>query len=146
MYLILLYCMIFCHIIDDYVLQNVLGKLKQKKFWQEEVHKEISEWRDLKNTIYKNDFIVALICHAFEWSFMINLPLLLLVYNKVGITIPFLIFFNVSIIVNTITHSVIDNIKANEKAINLVTDQLLHFAQIIITWVAFGLINGFKWV
>ena len=58
--------MIFLHIIDDYVLQApCLCDLKQKSFWE----------KNAPQTMYKNDYIIALIMHAFSWSFMIMLPI-----------------------------------------------------------------------
>lgn len=46
-----------------------------------------------------------------------------------GITLRFL--------VNALVHSIVDNLKANELKINLITDQAIHLAQIIITALIF---------
>jgi len=63
----ILLSMIFLHIIDDYKLQQgVLANLKQKKWWKEQ--KEY-KW------MYKYDYIPALLNHAFSWTFMIMLPI-----------------------------------------------------------------------
>ena len=114
--------MIFLHIIDDWVLQNKLALMKQKDWWTS--HPEYKE-------MYKYDYIVALLTHAFSWTFMIMLPIAYtLSWNITWI-------FVVSFVVNLIEHAVIDDLKANQKKINLITDQVLHIVQIIITYCVF---------
>ena len=99
----ILLAMIFCHIVDDYYLQGPLAKFKQKSWWEE----------NYPAKMYKYDYIIALLEHAFSWTFMMMLPLF---------------------IANLIIHSIIDYMKANMKIINLTVDQLLHILQILITW------------
>ena len=118
MKLFILFAMIFAHIVDDYYLQGILAKMKQKKWWQENAPSEL----------YRNDYIVALIIHSFSWSFMITLPTLFVSTNYIII-----VFF---IILNTILHAYVDNAKANEYSINLIVDQICHLIQIIGTWIA----------
>ena len=141
---ILLISMLFCHVIDDYVLQDKLANLKQKKWWEKEL-KKVNPKARLSSTIYKNDYKMALLCHGFEWSFMIHLPLLLLMF-KVGIDTEFVVFYTISIIINTVMHSIIDDIKANDLIINLVTDQIFHFVQVILTLILFCMINGWNYL
>jgi hypothetical protein len=119
--------MIFLHIIDDYVLQApCLCNLKQKSFWEKNVPDEQ----------YKFDYIVALIMHAFSWSFMIMLPIAFAVnFNVCGA-------FLLSLLINTIIHAVTDNLKANKKVINLWIDQATHIVQIFITAAIFSM-GGF---
>ena len=110
--------MIFCHIIDDYKLQGILASMKQKKWWEEQ-----KEYKKL----YKYDYIWALITHSFSWSFMIMLP------------IAFKMNFNINsyfvwmFILNILIHAYTDDLKANRHKINLIHDQLVHIAQIIMT-------------
>ncbi len=118
MKLLILFAMIFAHIVDDYYLQGILAKMKQKKWWAE----------NAPDKLYRYDYIVALITHAFSWSFMITVPTLL-ISDKYFLMC-------VSIIINTICHAYIDNKKANEFSINLITDQLCHIIQIICLWLA----------
>ena len=40
----------------------------------------------------------------------------------------------VLLIVNLMIHMFVDNLKANEKKINLIQDQIIHVIQIIFTW------------
>ena len=57
MLLVLLFAMIFCHVVDDYYLQGVLAKLKQKESWPQDKPQ------------YRHDYIAALAAHAFSWAF-----------------------------------------------------------------------------
>ena len=122
MKILILFAMIFAHIVDDYYLQGVLAKMKQKKWWEE----------NAPDKLYRHDYIVALIAHAFSWSFMINIPTLFISTNY----IVMLLF----IVVNTYVHAYVDNAKANKFSINLIIDQICHIVQIIGTWVAIVLI------
>ena len=123
MKLFILFVMIFAHIVDDYYLQGILASLKQKTWWENQ--------KSYK-PMYKYDYIVALIMHAFSWSFMISLPILYLGFTK---------WIAVAIILNTIIHGIVDNLKANKGKINLIVDQSIHIVQIIITWILFVVIK-----
>ena len=109
--------MIFLHIVDDYYLQGILAQMKQKKFRKEQAPDEL----------YKYDYIWALIMHAFSWTFMIMLPLIFVS--------PINPAFYVIFIVNLAVHAYVDNLKANKHKINLWQDQLIHLAQIILTFI-----------
>lgn len=111
----------FCHIIDDYYLQGKLALFKQKSWWEEKA----------PNEMYKHDYIVALMMHSFSWAFMVMLPVA--VSQEFQIDAVFMIMF----ITNTIVHAIVDHLKANKRKINLVTDQLVHVGQIIITFIVF---------
>ena len=124
MKLIILIFMFFCHIIDDYYLQGCLANLKQKSWWEKQT----------SNKLYKNDYKIALLEHGFSWSFMIMLPTLIYMFYINNILI---IPYVCALIINFLVHSFIDNLKANKLCINLVTDQCLHFCQILITWFVF---------
>lgn len=121
MKIVILIVMFFCHIVDDYYLQGCLANMKQKLWWQTLT----------SNKLYKYDYIMALLEHAFSWSFMIMLPALIyMIYNNelhIGLYVAMLVG-------NLIGHSIIDDLKANELCISLITDQCLHFIQIIVTW------------
>lgn len=118
--LVLLY-MIFLHIFDDFHLQGILADMKQKSWWEEQI----------KDSLYKHDYIIALFIHAFSWSFMIALPVIAYYGWITRIDIIFVI------VLNCIVHAYIDDKKANKKTLNLVEDQLLHLFQIITTWYIF---------
>lgn len=118
----ILLTMIFLHIIDDYKLQaGVLAFLKQKAWWAEQ-----KEYKDM----YKYDYIPALIMHAFSWTFMIMLPIAFALEFNIG-------WWIIAYIVNMSIHAFVDDLKANRYKINLVADQSIHIAQIIITWLLF---------
>lgn len=112
--------MIFLHIVDDYYLQGILASMKQKKFWKEQAPDEM----------YKFDYIWALIMHAFSWAFMIMLPLTFA--TAVGPA------FYVVFIANLAVHTYVDDLKANKHKINLWGDQLIHMAQIVLTFLILG--------
>lgn len=126
---ILLLCMLFCHIVDDYYLQGWLASAKQKSWWE----------KNNPNPLYKNDYIMALSEHAFSWTFMIHLPLvvaMVITSKYISITL-FLTLFAV----NWVVHIITDDTKANKLKINLVQDQLIHICQIFITWLIYILVS-----
>lgn len=130
--ILLLIIMIYCHLIDDYVLQGILAKLKQRNYWVGATGPKYEK--------YKYDYIVALICHALEWSITISIPILVLFYCNPKIILGIIII--VAIIVNTIIHSIVDHLKANEFMINLVIDQSIHLLQIVVYWLAIIFLGG----
>lgn len=122
MKLIILLTMLFLHIVDDYYLQGILAQMKQKSWWK----------KNAPDELYKNDYKIALLEHAFSWTFMIMLPITITMIiqnnyiNRIYIT---------CFIMNWILHAVIDHLKANRKTINLVIDQSCHVLQIVVTWI-----------
>ena len=114
--------MIFCHIIDDFVLQApCLCDLKQKSWWE----------KNAPDNMYKNDYKIGLIIHSISWSFMIMLPIA--IYYKFDINM----YFIFSMIGNAIIHGFVDDMKANKYKINLVLDQSMHMIQIILIFIRF---------
>ena len=128
MKIIILLIMLFLHIVDDYYLQGLLAKLKQKSWWKENAPDEM----------YKNDYIIALIEHAFSWTFMIMLPFTITYLTK-SKEIPIILYTQI-FVWNCTIHSIIDDLKANRYAINLTADQTIHIIQIIITWIILELL------
>lgn len=113
--------MIFCHIVDDYYLQGILAKMKQRDWWKDKVP-------DKRYEKYKYDYIVALICHSLSWGFMIMLPIFIITSWNPAWWVYFVWFWNCLI------HGVVDDFKANRKKLNLIQDQIIHFVQILVTW------------
>lgn len=111
--------MIFCHVVDDYYLQGILSQMKQIDWWK----------KNAPDRMYENDWIIALTMHAFSWSFMIMLPVAF--YMSFELTA----FYFVALLVNMLIHLVVDHLKANVKCINLMTDQSIHVAQILLTFI-----------
>ena len=70
--------MVFMHIVDDFYLQGILAKLKQKSFWRDN-----TSWESYTR-LYRNDYIVALAAHAFSWCICIHLPVFVLWYFTGG--------------------------------------------------------------
>ena len=110
------------HCIDDFVLQSAFLVNGKQKFW----------WRNqTSEDLYKNDYIVCLIIHGLEWSLFTFLPILILEESTW--------FLCGIILINTIIHAYVDDIKANKKKINLVTDQVIHISQIMLTYFIWGI-------
>lgn len=128
MKLFILLIMIFVHILDDFHFQGILANLKQKSYWEKQIQ-ELSNSCHLTE-LYKKDWLISLIIHAFQWTFIVML--VLVVYNNSLITSP---VFYIIFILNIIIHAITDHLKCNKFYINLVTDQLIHLNQIAITWV-----------
>lgn len=62
------------------------------------------------------------------------IPTIYTYFNQYDLTFKLYMFvfcFNWAI------HCIVDDCKANKKNINLIQDQLIHMAQIIITWIIF---------
>lgn len=119
--MIFIFSMIFCHIVDDYYLQGWLASAKQKSWWETNAPDEL----------YKNDYKMALIEHAFSWSFMIHIPIIV---SSFFIEISYLsCVYSITLVMNMCIHAFVDNLKANKKKINLVTDQIIHLFQVVIT-------------
>ena len=124
--ILLFLAMIFLHIVDDYYLQGWLASAKQKSYWKQ----------NAPDKLYMHDYIMALFMHSFSWAFMImivpSVYTLITTINinnaSLGIALIFL--------ANLCIHMTTDNAKANLKKINLVQDQLIHLAQITITWIS----------
>lgn len=113
--------MIFLHIVDDYYLQGVLANMKQKQWWQ----------NNAPASLYRYDYIAALIMHSMSWAFMIMLPIAIKMSFDIGG-----LFIGVWI-VNAIIHGVVDDLKANKHKINLIQDQSVHMVQIVLTVIIF---------
>ena len=124
MNIFLLISMLFCHIIDDYYLQGILASMKQKSWWE----------KNYPNEKYKNDYLMALFMHSASWSFMVLLPTSIYALINSFFDSFWIIWF-VMWIINLIIHMVVDNLKANKLKINLMTDQIIHIIQIIITFI-----------
>ena len=118
---IILFSMIFLHIVDDFCLQGIMASMKQKSWWQKDPVGSQPK--------YKHDYIAALFAHSFSWSFMIMLPVMLWGQWEWPI-----------LLANMFTHAAIDDAKANKMQINLIQDQTFHVIQILMTWLVFVVI------
>ena len=115
--------MFFFHIVDDYYLQGWLASAKQRKWWE----------KNAPDKLYRFDYVMALGCHSFSWSFMIMLPIAIATNWNMGLL--FLAYpLNMGI------HMFVDDLKANKLKINLIIDQCIHFVQIVVTWLIWFLV------
>lgn len=129
-YVFTLFIMLFVHVLVDFTLQGVLSQFKCQSYWEDKYSDEEYKLR------YRNDHKISLWCHSISWSAAIIITIMGFIYKSVfsymaeDMTTLIVIVF----ILNTIIHYCVDDLKANKHKINLVVDQLIHFAQIIITW------------
>ena len=118
--LIVLSSMVFLHIIDDFVLQTKLADMKQISWWK--IHAPAS--------IYRNDYKLCLLAHGYEWAFMMMIPVVFAMGFDLG-------WMWVMLPVNATVHAAIDHAKANDMALNLWQDQMLHLGQILLTFILY---------
>lgn len=120
-----LFVMIGMHIFADFIGQGWFMQGKQKAWWQKMCQKELG--KKLGETKYKYDYLVGIVLHSLFWSMLVCLP-----------------FFGLrslwnAVLLNTAFHAVVDDLKANRGALNLIQDQLLHLFQIGVTaYLMFG--------
>ena len=124
--IVVLLIMVQMHIIDDYCLQGKLASFKQKRWWEE----------NYPDKMYRHDYLMALFLHAFSWTFMTMLPVM--VYRLLLGDLPLWCYGVFA--VNWLIHGVVDHFKANKLAINLIADQSIHLVQVAVTWVVLVLL------
>lgn len=113
---------VLLHLVADYTLQGCLANMKQKLWWDS----LFKQHPDKDSAPYKHDYKCALFCHALYWTLITFAPIVFCINitNSVMIDI---------VILNTIVHYIVDDLKANKFMINLWVDQILHFVQIGLT-------------
>lgn len=120
----MLLCMVFMHIVDDYYLQGILASMKCRSWWKEHAPEKM----------YEDDYIIALFMHAFSWTFMIMIPVAVYALTNGEASV---VLFAWLFAANMLVHAAVDDAKANDKKINLITDQTIHLIQIAVTWLCF---------
>ena len=115
---VILVLMLLGHLVADYTLQGWLADVKQKSWWR----KIFGGHEEAVPDKYKYDYIAALVCHALYWSIFICAPFFASSW------------FLVAVVLNTVVHAIVDDLKANKMKINLIQDQLLHLGQILLTF------------
>lgn len=121
--ILILAAMLFLHLFADYNLQGDLSKLKQREWWRKSTVRHI----------YDNDYKMALFEHAFAWSFVMSLPLLVIAIADHNIFLAWIVV--IGYLPNTLIHAAADDWKANLQALNLTEDQTIHIVQILLTWI-----------
>ena len=132
MIIMIIFSMLFLHIIADFCVQNeFMAKFKQKKSWHTlDLRDTFNRPDDARKMVkkYQFDYIPVLFVHAFSWAFITHLPLLHYVfYSKILMPETWCVF----VLIQTFVHMYIDNKKCNKFEINLIVDQLLHLLQIL---------------
>ena len=127
--------MLFCHIVDDFYLQGPMAQMKSKSWWEKRMDNVV------ERRLYKNDYKIVLIEHAFSWTFMMMLtPMMLMIFSKDYHFVTYIIMF----LLNWLVHTLIDHAKANLRIINLLTDQFIHIIQVVVTFIIFILVGVIK--
>ena len=122
--------------IDAYDMPKEFAKLQSQDMGKVGAVQDLL--RGIDKILNMVDYITALLIHGLSWSIMIHVPLMFLG----GIRDDF--FLLLSVLLNTVIHAIIDNLKANKLKINLDVDQCLHGLQIVITWIIFSLISYYQ--
>lgn len=124
--------------LQEYSFRNLDDSERERVYRGEIVEIEVYSGRkevwkpNAPNPLYKNDYVMALVEHAFSWTFMIHIPII--IYSVAyGLQLNILLFITI-FTVNWLIHTVTDNAKANLMKINLIQDQWIHIAQIFVTW------------
>lgn len=126
MAILIILCMWYVHIVDDFHMQGILAMMKCKSWWQE----------NYPDQLYAGDYLIALISHAFQWSFVVHLPMIIwkliqgISFDNENVT-----WVLMSVVIHTAIHAVVDNLKANKHKISLNTDQGIHLMQLLIIYV-----------
>ena len=118
----LIFLMYLMHYIEDFHLQGCLANLKQKKWWVENVS------RNLDATKYRKDYTMGLLAHSIENALFVMAPLIvdLLLSEHAGALQNTWFLFIPATFALAMTHYSIDDAKANLFKINLIQDQVLH--------------------
>lgn len=130
--IIILILMFYMHVIDDYILQGVLAKMKQEQWWRSKLGVNFKK--------YRYDYIVALFWHSLSWSISISIPAIMYCFYRSNFTPSAVII--IAILANTIIHMIVDHMKANMLMINLLADQIIHMLQVIIYWILLITVGG----
>lgn len=117
------------HIFADFTMQGWFANGKQKRWWEEQCKKEGVSFEP-----YQNDYKLCLVLHALYWS-LITFSVVLCV------TMPHPAVVVLAVLINTVIHTFVDDAKANKMKINLITDQIFHFVQILGTVFVLWIIN-----
>jgi len=128
---LILIVMLFLHVYADYSLQGILADMKQRSWWIEKLG--IKYAKEPENSMYSKDYLVALITHAFEWTFVVMIPMLYFCVKN-SCEMPMIIVYVVLLVSETGVHAEIDNDKANNKILSLAGDQFLHIVQVFFIW------------
>ena len=113
--ILVLVLMLLGHLLADYPLQGWLAQAKAKSYWENSPQKN------------RHDYIAALLGHSIMWGIIMFAPIMYYSWNNLN-------WWWFLLPINIIYHYLVDELKANLKAINLWQDQLYHLAQILMTW------------
>lgn len=132
--LFLLLVSVYLHFWDDFHHQGCLKEMKQRIWW--ETHPQYTDE-------YANDYKICMMVHAFEWACAVHAPYIIYgLYNGLFTDMKVVMTLT-SITFHMLYHARIDSMKANERKINLVTDQANHMIQLLVIMTTFGAMGFF---
>lgn len=125
--------LIALHLLADFNLQvqGGMDKFKCRDWWIEQTSKPVWGSSAEQFRKYRFDYHAGMFCHALMWSIVTFAPLLWMApgwWSVLLILVP-----------NIAVHHVVDHLKANRYRLNLVQDQLIHLAQIVVTFAAWNI-------
>lgn len=137
---LLLFIMFFLGIVAEFNMQGKLLKLKSEQWWDQQLARYDlpDDFPDSRQAhkMYRFDFLVGLILHGFLWSFMILLPLLVLMFVKNDF---YVLAYVLCLIGNTAIHAFVSHLMCNRFIINLAEEQIGRIIQILVSWSLFSL-------
>lgn len=125
---LLLFSMLWFHILDEFYMPTILNKLKCKRWWKENTDEH-----------YHNDWAMSLMLYGMMWSMTIHIPVVTYLYftNNLKSMYGFIVG---TICINQFIHCIIDDLKCNRGALNLTQSQILHIIQIVCTYIFYTII------
>jgi hypothetical protein len=111
--------MILLHVIEDFHMQGIMARMKQREFWREYPE------------MYAHDWIPVILLHGMEWATVVALPCILASWFDVSA------WFVLTVVVMGVVHAYVDHLKANRLSINLIQDQAVHIVQIAVMLVVY---------
>ena len=135
--IVLFLLMLLAHIVEDFHLQGKMADMKQKQWWHNQIFANVrgitdadARDRELKEGLrkYGYDYIPVLILHGFEWAICVSIPVMF--YTGFELSSDYIFM----LVLMALVHSAVDHLKCNKLRINLVQDQIVHIAQVIVLW------------
>jgi len=144
--IVLFLLMLLAHIIEDFHLQGRMADMKQKAWWYHSIQDAVIDTErragrttdvqdpsfksfvDMRMEQYGKDYIPILILHGFEWVICVSIPVM--IYTGFELSTGYLVMMTAMAFV----HAYVDHMKCNKLVFNLVEDQAIHIAQVVVLW------------
>lgn len=120
---LILFTMIFLHIVGEFYLQGMLAKMKKKRWW----------YRHEPEDGGRYNHIAALIIHGYSWSFIVHLPFTGLIV--LCDMFDCMAVLSLSLLSHAVLHALLANDRINHDFLDFADEQACHVAQVFIVWV-----------